>query len=234
MSLATEITRRASRAFTKADLGFVSTYDTPKTRPVIFIGPSLKGYEVTDMMHKALYHYLKGRFEGRLIIHRCESDISLAKRKPLIGLGAITPERFGNSLSVTPFRTPSPPKTQSNLKNDEVKEELDVIFSLLNEKKHLVVLDCKSINYPSQISESALTPIVVYIKIIPKVVEKLMKLRGQKASKNSSTQIFAASKLVQADADMMDVILDEPRLEEACEHLGDFLEQYWSDITRYD
>ena len=50
-----------------------------------------------------------------------------------------------------------------------MKEELDVIFSLLNEKKHLVVLDCKSINYPSQISESALTPIVVYIKIIPKV-----------------------------------------------------------------
>ena len=27
-----------------------------------------------------------------------------------------------------------------------------------------------------------------------------MKLRGQKASKNSSTQIFAANKLVQADA----------------------------------
>ena len=44
-----------------------------------------------------------------------------------------------------------------------------MIFSLLNTKKHLVVLDCKSINYPSQISESALTPIVVYIKIIPKV-----------------------------------------------------------------
>ena len=234
MSLATEIQRRASRAFTKADLGFVSTYDTPKTRPVIFIGPSLKGYEVTDMLHKALYHYLKTRFEGRLIIHRCESDISLAKRKPLVGLGSIAPERFGNSLSVTSFRTPSPPKSQGSLKNDEVKEELDVIFSLLNEKKHLVVLDCKSINYPSQISESALTPIVVYIKIIPKVVEKLMKLRGQKASKNSSTQIFAANKLVQADADMMDVILDEPRLEEACEHLGEFLDQYWSDITRYD
>lgn len=52
---------------------------------------------------------------------------------------------------------------------DEVKEELDVIFSLLNQKKHLVILDCKAINYPSQMSESALTPIVVYIKIIPKV-----------------------------------------------------------------
>ena len=31
------------------------------------------------------------------------------------------------------------------------------------------------------------------------VIEKLMKLRGQKASKNSSTQIFAANKLFQAD-----------------------------------
>ena len=61
---------------------------------------------------------------------------------------------------------------------DEVKEELDVIFSLLNEKKHLVVLDCKSINYPSQISESALTPIVVYIKIIPKVVFLLASNNG--------------------------------------------------------
>lgn len=232
MSLATEIQRRASRAFTKADLGFVSNYDTPKTRPVIFVGPSLKGYEVTDMMHKALYHYLRGRFEGRLIIHRCESDISLAKRKPLVS--SFTSERFGNSLSVTSLRTPSPPKTHGGLKNDEVKEELDAIFSLLNHKKHLVILDCKSINYPSQISESALTPIVVYIKIIPKVIEKLMKLRGQKASKNSSSQIFAATKLIQADTDTMDVILEEPRLEEACEHLGDFLEQYWSDITRYD
>ncbi len=217
----------------------IPPYDVvPSMRPIVIIGPSLKGYDVTDMMQQALFENLRRKYRNRLIIARVSADLSLAKKTASSGqqaAAAATAAAQGSGSAGQQGQQQQQPKrsimggssANRNVNKAEVQMEVERIFEMAKTLQ-LVVLDCDTINHPSQLIKTSLNPILVYLQISsPKVLQRLIKSRGKTQTRNMNVQMVAAEKLAQCPLEMWDIVLHENNLEEASEHLIGWLDEYW-------
>ena len=219
--------KKKKGAFGQKKVEIIPPYDVvPSMRPIVVIGPSLKGYEVTDMMQSALFELLKKRYKNRVVISSVSVDLSLAKKMASCVKGNEAQQQSQQKKSMMGMGGNS--NATPGVVKGEVDMETERIFDMAKTLQ-LVVLDCDTVNHPQQLLKTSLNPIQVYLQISsPKVLQRLIKSRGKSEARNMHAQMVAAEKLAQCPLDMWDIVLHENNLKEASEHLCGWLDEYWA------
>lgn len=175
-------------------------YDVvPPMRPVCFIGPSLKGYHVTDFLQKGIFDCLKDYFKDRIVVCKMNQD-------------AIS--NIGNKLHSTDL-------------NEMFCMEAEKIFEESN-KMNLVLLENGNIDNPIQLKNSFLAPIIIYIRIENlKVLRKLIKSNDKCTVHEVKAQLASAESLLRLGKDAFDLVLKENELPKVVKEIVIFLDTYW-------
>uniref|UniRef100_A0A0K0F5X3 GuKc domain-containing protein n=1 Tax=Strongyloides venezuelensis TaxID=75913 RepID=A0A0K0F5X3_STRVS len=106
-------------------------------------------------------------------------------------------------------------------------KEAEKIFEESN-KMNLVLLENGNIDSPTQLKNSFLAPIIIYIRIENlKVLRKLIKSNDKCTVHEIKAQLAYAGNLLRIGENVFDLVLKENELSKVVKEIVSFLETYW-------
>lgn len=188
----------------------MSPYDlAPNVRPLVLVGPSSPGFEITDKMQQSLVAYLCASFPNK-----CTAlDID----KFADGNGGFKQDNTKAKKSKT--------KGPQRLNAQQMNAVFDVAAT------GVVPILCTKHQNVDMLRRSPVMPIIVFLRIgSSRVLSKLLKSREQqqgfKAQMNTSEKLSSLNPLY------FDIILTHSKLDQSCYELAAFVDAYVKDIKR--
>ena len=204
----------------------VAVYDNaPRTRPIVFVGPSKIGSPVTDQMQRALMNYLDLVFPNVIL----EAPTHSWKDKGQLYRGGFRPlpdKTDGKRKSKAHSKRASELQHEMNTTTDasEVIHPDDLKFA----KKHfyddqltLFLTDPEDL---MRVKHSSLMPVVVMIQVRDDdILSKLIKECGEGKIKKAE-QLKSAAFLHDMNEQDYDLVLTDANLSECCHKLQAFMD----------
>lgn len=187
----------------------MSPYDlAPNLRPLVLVGPSSPGHEITDKMQQSLVAYLCASFPNK-----CTAlDIDTFGD----GTGGFKP---GNTKAKKP-KTKGPQRLNA--------QQMNAVFDTA--ASGVIPILCTKHQNVDVLRRSPVMPIIVFLRIgSSHVLNKLLKSRGDQGIK---AQMQASERLNSLNPLYFDIILTHSKLDQSCYELAAFVDAYVKDIRR--